>query len=511
MPNWLDFRIGTPHYTEQMEKIRRGRALFVLGVCAALLFAAFLQYSAFNKGLYSKSADESARTLAAYRLSQQGFSIPVGVWLPGYQLVLGFGLKVWPDLFVMPRVLNNVLGLLTLAVLGWLASILFKNRGAVLLTLLLGAAFGPRIVCSVVTFSEIFFAFLLLTGIAFFARWVDQPRPAWLLIGAGFTTLSAGVRYEGWLFVAGMALISFLIILSRRAEAVRGKMNLWVCACVILCSVPAAWVVLLAVQRLSLWDVFTASGRIYAGTADSGTSLNALWKHGVFYQFFVQNLESLNIFGVFGALTLGIFTPKLRKWLFLPVFAFVVLGILSLAGVAIPAHNYWRSSLVWSLLLIPFCAYWIIEQGKHFGRGRRYVSVLVCALFAVVFLFSFNRQAVTMTRYSHMDRPDINAAKFINSYVMGHGENERPRVFIEWADWHFAHVRVASQCPDAFVNVTWLERIIKRGRIDLVKLRRNNIGLLVVEVNTFYKRRSLFGKLKPAYKNARWVALPVRP
>lgn len=496
--------VGLKHSSE---KVGRQRTLFVLGVIAILLFAAFLQYSAFNNGLYSKSADESVRTLSAYKLSKQGFTIPVSVWLPGYQLALGLGLKVWPDLLLMPRVLNNVLGLLTLAALGWLAWILFKNRWAVLLTLLLGAAFGPRIVCSVVTFSEIFFAFLLLSGVAFFARWVDEPRPVWVLIGAGCTTLSAGVRYEGWLFVMGMGLMSLFIILKRREEGVRSRVALTVCTCLILGAIPAAWVLFLVVQKLGLFEVFMTSGRYFAGAAGGGTSLASMWKHGPFFQFFVQNLDSLNIFGVFGALAFGIFTPKLRKWLYLPVFAFVVLGLLALAGIALPVHNYWRTSLVWSLLLIPFLAYWIIGQGKNLGQGRKYLVSAVCLVFASLFLFSFSRQAARMTKYSNMDRPDINAGKFIGSYMSRYPKDDRPLLFIEWAGWHFVHVMVASQCPDTFSSVHMLGRIVKRNRIELAKLRSHRIGLLIIEVKTFYSRRYLFRQWKPAYMNARWVIL----
>jgi hypothetical protein len=486
------------------------RPFFIAGVIAVFVFAALLQYSAFKGGLYTKSADESARTLSAYRWSQHAFSIPVRVWLPGYQMIIGLGLKVWPDLFLMPRVLNNVLGLLTLAALGSLAWILFKNRWVVLLTMILGATFGPRIVCSVIPFSEILFAFLLLIGITFFASWIEQARPARLLATAGFMTLSAGIRYEGWLFVAVMGLLSLLIIWERKKELVKRRISLAVCACFILSVVPIVWIALLVANRLNLWELFTTSGRIYAGTRANAHSLSTLWNHGPFFQFFVQNLESLNIFGVFGAITYGVFTPKLRRWLCLPLFAFLALGILALAGFAVPAHNYWRSSLVWSLLLVPFCARWIIDQGRALGRKRRNVGVVVCLLLASIFIFAFHRQTVAMTKYSNMDRADVNVAKFIRSYIKKHHENGQPRFFIEWAGWHFAHVRVASQCPDAFVNFHWIRRILKRNRLNFAKLKRNNVVLLIVEVNTFYSRWSVFRGLKPAYKNVRWIVLPVR-
>ena len=489
------------------EKARPGRTLFVLGVIAMLLFAAFLQYSAFKKGFYSISADESAQTIAAYRWSKQGLSIPVEVWLPGYPLVLGLGLKVWPDLMVTPRVINNILGLLTLLELGWLAWILFKNRWTVLLTLLLGAAFGPRIVCSVVPLNMILFGFLLIGGIAFLARWLDKPRPALLLIGAGLTTLSAGVRYEGWLFAAGMGLMSLLTIRKQRLAGIRHRMSLSLGTCAILCAVPVAWVILLAVQGHNLWEVFTGSARIHALAEFRAGSFRVLWNHGPFFQLFSQNLESLNIFGVFGVLSFGIFSRNLRNWLFLSVFAFVVLGILALGGIAVPAHNYWRTSLIWSLLLIPFSAYWIIGQGKNLGQGRKYLASAVCLVFASLFLFSFCRQATKMTKYSNMDRPDINAGKFLGSYMSRYQKDDRPLLFIEWAGWHFVHVMVASQCPDTFSSVHMLRRIVKRNRIDLVKLRRHRIGLLIIEVKSFYSRRYLFRQWKPAYMNARWVVL----
>jgi hypothetical protein len=490
------------------------RIFFVGAALVIMLFAAHLQYSVFKAGLYTKSADESARTLTAYAMSKHGFSIPVRAWLPVYQIVLALGLKAWPDLMLMPRVLNNILGLLTLAALGWLAWILFKNRWTVTLTLLLGAAFGPRVVCSVVPFCEMMYAFLLVAGLAFFALWLERPRPARLLAACAFVTLSAGIRYEGWLFVAGMGLMSLFIIWKGKGEAAGSRRSLAVWACLVLGAVPAAWVALLAFRGRELFDVFMRSGLLYARTGRDAVSMISLWKHGPVFQFFVQNLASLNILGVIGVVAFAILAPKWRKWLFLVAAAFCVLGILALAGFAVPTHNYWRSTFVWSLLLVPFCAYWIIEQGRAIGRGRKYAPVAISVVLAAILFFTFERQTATMAVHSDMDRPDLNAAEFIRSYTAGvvvkkERKQKRPLIFIEWNEWHFLHVRVASQRPEEFINVHSLRRIIVRGRIQLTKLMRHNIGLLVVGRGTFYSRRGVFGELRPAYQNARWVVLPV--
>ena len=492
-----------------MKKARGEGTVFVLGVCVALLFAAFLQYSAFHKGFYSISADESAQTLAAYRWSRQRAAIPIEAWLPGYRIVLGLGLKVRPDLMATPRVINNILGLLTLLELGWLAWILFKNRWAVWLTLVLGAAFGPRIVCSVVPLSEMLFALLLIGGITFFAGWIDKARPAWLLIGAALTTLSAGVRYEGWLFAAGMGLMSLMIMRTQRFSGIRHRMSLALCTCAILCAVPVAWVIVLAVQGLNLWEVFTGSASFHALTDIKAGSFAVLWKHGLFFQFFYQNLESLNIFGFFGVVSYGLFNRNLRKWLWLPLSTFVILGLLALGGFAVPAHNYWRTSLIWSLLMVPFCAYWIIGQGRNLGQGRKSLALTVGLIFASLFLFSFCRQTAKMTNHSNMDRPDINAGKFVRSYISRYQEDRRPRVFIEWAGWHFAHVMVASECPDVFSGSHMVGRIVRRNRLEMDKLESHRVALLMVDSKTYSARRYLFSQLKPAYVNARWVVFEI--
>lgn len=493
------------------KKVQPRRSLsFPLAVIAILIFAAICQYLVFAEGLYTKSADESARVLQAYKWSQQKFSVPIGVWLPVYQIFIGLGLKIWPDLMITPRLLNNTIGLLTLLGLGGLAAILFKRRPVTLLTLFLGAVFGPRIVCSVVPFSEILFTFFLIGGLIYFARWIDQPNSVWLLIAAVFTTLAAGVRYEGWLFVAGMGLISIIIIFKQKATPSKQRLSLAMGTCAILCVVPVTWTILLLVSRHNLMEVFTASGQLYAKTGTQLHSFSALWKHGLFYQFFIQNLESLNIFGAFSFIAFGVNNRRLRKWLFLPVSVFVALGIFALVGVAVPAHNFWRTSLIWSFLLIPFSSYWIIDQGKHLSQERKFPALLISLLLVSIFFLCFYGQTVKMSKYSNMDKPDIQVGKFVNSYIKPFPESKRPRIFIEWGGWHFIHVKVVSQCPNVFLNFNSLNRLMKNNQIDVAKLRKHNITLLIVEMNTYAPRRFLFKEFKLAHKNSRWVILGLK-
>jgi hypothetical protein len=406
-------------------------------------------------------------------------------------------------------VINNILGLLTLAVVGWLAWVLFKNRLITVATLVLGGAFGPRIVCSVVPLSEILFAFFLIGGITFFARWLERPRPGRLLIGAALTTLSAGVRYEGWIFVAGMGLISLIIIRKQRSSGTRHRISLALCTGAILCAAPVAWVILLAVQKLNLWEVFIASARFHALADTSSGSFAVLWKQGLFSQFFYRNLESLNILGVFGVVSYGLVNRNMRKWLWFLLSSFVGLGVLALLGFAVPAHNYWRTSLIWSLLIIPFCAYWIIGLGRNLGQGRKYPAFLLSLIFVSLFLFFFCRQTAKMTRYSNMDGPDINAGKFAGSYISCYQEDTRPRIFVDWAGWHYAHVMVASRCPSAFSGVHLLGRLVRRNQLELDKLERYRVALLIVHRKNYSARRHLFSQLKPAYINARWVIFKI--
>ena len=168
-----------------------GGVLLALAVCLHLFF--------FSRGFYSIGWDESGRTLDAYEWAAHG-TVLSRAWLPFYRISVGLGLKVFPDLFLTPRILTFLFGLATIPAAAWLAHELFQSRKTTQLTLTLSTFFSQRLALSLAPLSDIMFIFVSLVTIALFTRWLRTYGRSALLLSALFCALGSTLRFEGWIF-----------------------------------------------------------------------------------------------------------------------------------------------------------------------------------------------------------------------------------------------------------------------------------------------------------------------
>jgi len=105
-----------------------------------ILFSLGIQAFLFSKGFYSISADERGRTLHAYKWvigeDQTGTSR-----LPFYSIMVGSVLKLWPNLFLAPRLVGSIFGFLSLVSIMWLSHEIFHNKTITFFAAFLGCIF----------------------------------------------------------------------------------------------------------------------------------------------------------------------------------------------------------------------------------------------------------------------------------------------------------------------------------------------------------------------------------
>ena len=83
---------------------------YTLAAALMLGLALVVQLGLYRLGFYRVTADESARSLLALRLSWHNVLDP-WVWPPFYKIFVGLFLKVHSDVFIVPRILVGIAGL----------------------------------------------------------------------------------------------------------------------------------------------------------------------------------------------------------------------------------------------------------------------------------------------------------------------------------------------------------------------------------------------------------------
>ena len=172
---------------------------FTLAVALMLGMALVVQLGLYKLGFYRVTADESARSLLALRLSWHNALDP-WVWPPFYKIFVGLFLKLHGDVFIVPRILVGIAGLALLLILLQLADTLFSDRKVSLIATLLAIPIPDRLIFSVTPMSDIFFYLLLVGASIFILRWLQTGGRWDLIIDCVCLMLASTDRYEACFF-----------------------------------------------------------------------------------------------------------------------------------------------------------------------------------------------------------------------------------------------------------------------------------------------------------------------
>ena len=415
---------------------------FYLSIAAIVLLFFIVEYNLLSKGFFALSADESGHTLEAhewYKGESQLFSI----WLPFHKVVNGIALKIHYDLLVTPRIVSGLFGLLTLFSLMFLAYQLFENKVATILTGFLATLFLPITVLSILPLIEIYFFFFTITALGLFIIWIKNEKNIFLWLTTGFLALGTTTRYEAWLFAFLIfVLIAFQLFNSKRMLS--QKILVSAVIGLVIAAFPLLWFYLsVAANQNASGFVSSVSGRYNEG------EVFAEIKNNVLYQFLIINITSLNIIGIAPLIHLAKINPNVKKYSIIMIGTLISFSVLSFIIKAMPTHNYWRIGMIWSLLLLPFTAYWLhhlIDISKN-SPINKYAFII----FFFILIYFFNSQTAKYSSVSYLTWDDINVGKFLNKISVG--EYSKIYVMKDGTDkWKFANIMVASQRPELFVT-----------------------------------------------------------
>lgn len=420
-------------------KLTKEDRTFYLGIVLIISFYIISEYLLFLKGFYAISADESLHTLEAYKL-YTGSGTIFSDWLPFQKIIYSIAFAFKRDLFTVPRVISGIFGLLTLISLMDFSFQLFKEKSVVLLTGFFGVIFLPIYLFSVLPMLEIYFFFFTFCSITFYLRWLNKNKNIYLWLTVASVCLNSTTRYESWLFVFLLFLMISIRIIKQDGTQ-RNKIFLIASIAFIFSIFPTCWFYLSYITTGKVTGFISSVESMY-----QVQSLFSEIKHNVLYNFFVVNLFSLNLLGV---IPLCLYLKKNKSIKHSAILFSATLLFFSAASFltkAMPTHNFWRLSMVWSLFLVPFtsfCVYFLLIKGT---KSNKLLSGFILLFFMLV--FSFTIQSDIYTRRSYITGGDLRVALVMNKLL---NTNYAKAYISSNKNWYFTNIMVASQEPDKFL------------------------------------------------------------
>jgi hypothetical protein len=452
-----------------------GKSFYILSA-AVLTIAASLCLYFYFRGLWAVSWDESGRTLDAYSWFSQGIARN-RVWLPFYRVCVGSAFKVYPDLFLTPRIVTCVFGVIAAGAGGWLTHELFLNRKTTLLVLVLNAFLSQRIALSIAPLSEIMFVAVILLTMSLFANWLRTGSRACLWICAITAAMGSTIRYEGWIFNVAIFLVGLVRIRSREKPAQR-EFTLWGLA-------------LFAYPALRLMAQFAIVNEFAHVLQDQHRyTLREIVRKNPIFEFIVANAVTLNLIGLAGVYQV-IRRGEWRQKAVL-VASFSPLMCISLYLLIVGAAQTsapWRMSCAWTMLLMPFTGRFLVDDSWRFWAGRQARTLQLCAI--ALLLAAFTADTFRIQREAAgwaFPLSDRLAGKYLDELIRA---APGTCILIESSQFFYLTIEVASQHPNSFIENSLAEQpgpyVLSPGDSIPNVVAARNIGLFIFQTEE-YKR-----------------------
>ncbi len=366
---------------------RRG---YLLSLGLIVLAALLVQLGLFEAGLFRLTSDESARILTAWHMSWSNALEPF-LWPPFYKLFVGSALKLFPSIFLTPRVLVCLAGLLSLLALARLATALFGDRRISLVAVILAVLAPQRLLFSVVPLSDIYYFLFVISAAAFVAEWIRAQRPAALFLGCACVLLAESVRFEAGLF----ALFVEALLLYR--GLIRRELPFLVLcgASFVLFIFPALWALNSYAWYGSLSNINVAAQQ-FIGVFGRNYVYAVKWSP---LRFFIQDMiwNPLTLPGLAALLWLSLRDGAIRLWTLLFGVPLLVFSVYTTVTFSIPTAATWRTSGVWTLMMLPFDAYVAMRVATLLRDALR----LPATALAVLLLLAILPMGVRSLWYTH--------------------------------------------------------------------------------------------------------------
>ena len=419
-----------------MKLLSLDKKFYFICISVILFLVLVFQYILISKGFYSISADESGHIWEAFCWYRGKGSI-FSIWLPFQKILYGLSFHLYFDLFLIPRILSSLFGIMTVYFIIKLAYELFQNQIIAVLTGFLAAIFYPTVIFSVLPLTEIYFFFFTISSLAFYFQWRNDQRNRSLWLSIILMSLNTTTRYEAWFFALSLGLMLYYQLNTSR---IKSKYIHLFLAVLVLAGFPIFWIYLSKIETNELSGfIRSVSSRYTAG--DYFSEL----KNNVIPDFLSMNINSLNIIG-FISLCFGYKKfAKVKEYVFLFAFTLLLFAVMTFLSKAMPTNNAWRLASIWSLLLLPFTANWLNDL--LINESISPMNKLNFGAFIFLLVLFFTTQTIQYSNSSYTTDEDLKVGKIIQELL---DLNKMDMVYIEPNGLKYSNITIASQSPDRF-------------------------------------------------------------
>jgi hypothetical protein len=297
---------------------------------------------------------------------------PSACWLPLHFYLMGFSLLIWNNIFIAPRILHLIFGVLSVIVFYLMNTYFFGKRIAFYSSLIL-IFFPWHVILSVLTLSEIPFLLFILLALYFLYRFKKdlKRRLLFLFISAFMLACASLMRYDGW---ALSLFFIFFLLFSEEKQLFKKMIFVF-----IVLSTPALWII---------WNYI-----------DMSNPFNFLHEHllnikGASFPLKEERVNAINFFSsvlfndfnffIF-LLLIGLFASLIfKKNKFLAIFLIFWFAIIVISYVfgKLAAHPIYLANI--EILLLPFIISWVeyiplqvAKFKKILISGLAFISIFV--------------------------------------------------------------------------------------------------------------------------------------
>jgi hypothetical protein len=502
-----------------------------LSLALLLLVAAALQTGLLLSGLYSLSADESARTLLAHRTTLSNAFDPF-IWPPLGTILNSLALALHDDLFLTPRLLVSAFGLAGVLAVAFVTHGLFGNRLMAVVGGALALLVPHRLLLSVAPLSDIFGTVPVLFAAGFLILWLRKDRPQDLLAVSILLFFAAMTRYELWFFNVVLGLYLAYRSLIRRDLG----FGLLVLNGAILSVFPIFWILRIYLYNGNL-DIFSLTSRQFIDV--NGRNYLAALRGNVLVDL-IHDI-ALNPVLIVGACMLAFLVRQreaVRDWVLLLALPLAILAAQMAVSLGVPMAASFRIDETWVLLLLPFAAFGLVlaaEKMTPDGTWRYAVLALATYIAIVPFGLQSHSLAKGLQTNSVLSGEDLALGRYLRAQAAD-GKNF---LLDSLGTLDYMNIPVAANMPDRFVlNVDeepvtvgiYLDArktyeaegrrdIIARyltdkfglsGGLDLQKLKARNIGHLIVQCPQFIAALDANPQVARRISFGSWVVYDLR-
>jgi len=472
---------------------------FLLAILLLILISILLNFLLYLFGFYSISADESGRTLLAYQWLHGGYKV-APTWLPFYTVLVGYGIKIIPDLFWTPRIICSFFGVLSFVSFIWLSHQLSKDRYITLLSAIIALFFPTRVILSAVPLSESMFYFFIFSGIALFIMWLRSVWDHNLILSAVAFAVSSSIRYEGWFFSASLVVI--LLVFKKLKVKDISVTNILLITLVGL-AFPLYWFLFQTNISGNPLQFFDDASRGYKNA--QGITIFTILKNNYLLRFIHHNLIYFCFPGLISLSYFFVRESLIRRWFSFILLPFIPLVLLSFLGIGIPTHNIWRVPELWNILLIPFTAHFIKNIGSFEIKYLKNFQKVKIPLLLTILLLYYSFHIYRLMGIDAFTTEDLRTGRYVEKNLM---VNETNKILIEVTDWSYLNVMVASNKPEMFVlnsssnpKIKENEIINKDQKVNFEELSEKHIKYVLLKSkdlkskainNPFLKNKKVF-------------------